>query len=727
MSNSDFTNFYPSLEVMPLGFGENIDHESLNERYGQISRHINSLSFDLYSVIRNNPNYLGKYMEHNCDPFYYKKIKVKNARSFVFDDFFNIDGSRNIYAGWHVFTFPDTYIATAQSIMAAVFYQTKTDTKTSKLPEDCYIAEVRLNTLRIYVNPVKFQLPNDSTVHIVVFKAAQDFGPHIYSESTVSENFQKMVQIKINTDIETVWSKRYLTAYVRYANGTGYHPIPSDYIEDYFTNERGELCCRITRKDNYDVEHASYIVLNTLEPFYYSANIQRSGSNVTFLANNNGLGVNSAQFSTTQLRDLNIATTSGVRIPLIKKVVNGVNIPAAFSSEKDFYVFVGSEKLLPGEDYELSYNARYGAYLQITKNFGDITQQSVNITIIKNTPFVDPCQYLKITNFDQYGNADTNRLVGVLNKYSTFAFCDRRFVEPGQIKYILDNKTNFSFITAPLLEIMAYLVLDDKTIEVLNLYLQTKLDFENILDFLDQDDYDRAIQQWIDKNQLPVLPLAPVTEWPVLTKPVITKLDAPSWFMAGIQGSITIAATNAARVRWIHDGGALVTLTDSTSWTVKITPQHDPRMRYAFIRVFISTAAGVTITKRIQINIFTVNLDPTVPANILPGTLSRGSSFNIDVRTATDNDGSLINGFNIFVNNGATVTNKTQFTCTVNTNGVTGPNVKCILEIFDKEYSDNFLAGLPYAGLGYDLQVGSNNSVGGEDGFVTVVKDIVMV
>ena len=60
MSISDFTNFYPSLEVMPLGFGENIDHESLNERYGQISRHINSLSFDLYSVICNNQNYLGK-------------------------------------------------------------------------------------------------------------------------------------------------------------------------------------------------------------------------------------------------------------------------------------------------------------------------------------------------------------------------------------------------------------------------------------------------------------------------------------------------------------------------------------------------------------------------------------------------------------------------------------------------------------------------------------------
>lgn len=727
MSNSEFSNFYPSLEVMPLGFGENIDHDSLNERYGQISRHINSLSFDLYSVLRNNPNYLGKFLEHNCDPFYYKKIEVKNANSFVFDDFFNIDGSRNLYSGWHTFSFPDTYIATSQSIMAVVFYQRQGETESSKLPEDCYIAEVRLNTLRIYVNPTKFQLPNDVTIHIVVFKEAQDFGPHVYSELSVSENFTKMLQIKINTDIETVWSKRYLKAFVQYANGSGYHPLPSEYTEDYFTNERGELCCRITRKNNFDLEQASYIVLNTLEPFYYALTLQRSGSNITFLANNTGLGVNSAQSSITQLRDLNANTTSGICIPLVKKVVNGVTVPAAYTSEKDFYVFINSEKLIPGDDFEIAYNSVHGAYIQVLKNFGDITVNPVVITVIKNTPYVDPCQYMKITNFDKYGNADTNRLVGILNKYSTVAFCNRRFVEPEQIKYILDNKTNFSFITASLLEIMAYLVLDDKTIEVLNLYLQTKLDFEHILDFLDQDDYDRAIQQWIDKNKLPELTINPPTEWPELVKPVITKIDNPGWFMEGIQGTIKITATNAAKIKWIQDGGAALTLTDTDKWTVKVTPQHDPRMRYAFLRAFISTSSGVTISVRIQINVFAVNLDPTVPNNIIPDSLTRGSSFTIDVRTASDSDGSTIAGFDIFVNNGATITNKTQFTCTVNTTNVTAPSVNCVLEIFDKEYQDNFLSGLPYGGLGYDLQVGANNSIGGEDGFVTIVKNITMV
>ena len=727
MSNSEFTNFYPSLEVMPLGFGETIDHNSLNERYGQISRHINSLSFDLYSVLRNNPNYLGKFLEHNCDPFYYKKIEVQNASSFVFDDFFNIDGSRNMYNGWHVFSFPDTYIANSQSIMALVFYQRDTDTEASKLPEDSYIAEVRLNTLRIYVNPTKFELPNDSTVHIVVFKAIQDFGPHIYSELTVAENFQKIAQIKINTDIETVWSKRYLKAYMQYSTGSGYYPIPADYTEDYFTNENGELCCRITRKDDFDVEQASYLVLNTLEPFYYALTLQRTGSNLTFVANNTGLGTNSAQISTTQMTDLNANATSGICIPLIKKVVNGMNIPAAFNSEKDFYVFINSEKLIPGEDFEIAYNAVHGAYIQVLKDFADITEGVVTVTVIKNIPYVNPCQYLKITDFDKYGNAQANRIAGILNKYSTIAFCNRRFVEPEQIRYILDNKTNFGFITASLLEIMAYLVLDDTTIEILNLYLQTKLDFEQLLDFLGQEDYERAIQQWIDRNQLPELILNPPTEWPVLNKPTIVSVDNPSWFLEGTQGTITLHALQATKIKWIHDGGALLTLSDTDKWTVKITPWHDPRMRYAFLRAFVSNAEGITVTVRVQINIFAINLDPTVPTSIIPSSLSRGSSFNIDVRTATDQDGSTIQGFDIFVNNDAVVINKTQFTCTVDTSAVSASSVRCILEIYDKEYKDNFLSGLPYGGLGYDLQVGATNSIGGEDGFITVVKDVTMI
>ena len=96
------------------------------------------------------------------------------------------------------------------------------------------------------------------------------------------------------------------------------------------------------------------------------------------------------------------------------------------------------------------------------------------------------------------------------------------------------------------------------------------------------------------------------------------------------------------------------------------------------------------------------------------------------VRQVTDGDASTIYGFNIKVNNGAVVRDKTQFTCTVDTTNVTKSPITLNFDVYDKEHSDTFLPGLPFAGLGYDLEVGRENAIGGEDGFVSFARTVII-
>ena len=142
------------------------------------------------------------------------------------------------------------------------------------------------------------------------------------------------------------------------------------------------------------------------------------------------------------------------------------------------------------------------------------------------------------------------------------------------------------------------------------------------------------------------------------------------------------------------------------------------------LRATIYSAIGLSSSKLFKFNVFPINRDPVPTSFVTPVTVAKGTSFNIDVRQVTDGDASTINGFNIYVNNGAVVRNKTQFTCTVDTTAVTSSLITLNFDVYDKEYTDTFLPGLPFAGLGYDLEVGRENTIGGEDGFVSFARTV---
>jgi hypothetical protein len=249
------------------------------------------------------------------------------------------------------------------------------------------------------------------------------------------------------------------------------------------------------------------------------------------------------------------------------------------------------------------------------------------------------------------------------------------------------------------------------------------MEYEKFLDFLNKTDQTELINNFITNRKFPIKFYLPVDTYSSKNAPQFTEIS-DLWLLEGYESEISVGTINATSIKWTYEGGVPATITNENSFTVKITPLDSKTVRYMALRATIYSEIGLSNSKLFKFNVFPINRDPVPTSLVTPTTVAKGTSFNIDVRQVTDGDASTINGFNINVNNGAVVQNKTQFTCTVNTTNVTKSPITLNFDVYDKEHSDTFLSGLPFAGLGYDLEVGREDTIGGEDGFVSFSRSV---
>ena len=723
MTTTELTNFYPSTPIIPIGYDQNIDHESVNDRINQVNTAVNNFSYELYSLLKNSPEHLAKFFQYAADPYYFKKFEVSSPNLYTFTDFFDIDGSKNQYVGWKVLSFPDVTITSASQYYGIVFIKNPNAVDTIKLPESAYTISTKLSGARILINPAKFTLVEGSTVYFLVFKHISDTGPFVFSSKTVDINFQKNIFFPVTVNNQGIWTTDYLTVFFKPLNTNLYRPLDNSYGYTFVENGLGQIECRVARLDGGNVEQGTYSALNTLEPFNFSAYIKMNEFGViSHSESSNGLGDNSYTHSSAIFGSINAGSQYSLSIPLIKKIVDGVKYPVPYNSTKDFYVFVNDIKLIPDEDFTIVESAADASCIQINKVIVS-KKDGINVRVIKNMPVVQSNQYFILDNFDQYGNETTNKLATVMSAQSCICFSNRHFVEPNQINYIINNLTNFSFVKYNHLELISTFFVNKSVRAFIDEFLAGKMEYEKFLEFLNKTDQTEMINNFITNRNLPVLSFLPVTDYSAENIPQFIGVT-DLWLLEGYVSDITVNTLNATSIKWTYEGGVPATIVNDTSFTVKITPLDTKTVRYMALRATIFSENGLSNSKIFKFNVFPINHDPIPTSFVTPITVVKGTSFDIDVRQVTDGDASTINGFNISVNNGAIVRNKTQFTCTVDTTAVNTSPVTLNFDVYDKEYTDTFLPGLPFAGLGYDLEVGRENTIGGEDGFVSFTRNV---
>ena len=723
MATTELTNFYPSTPIIPIGYDQDIDHEVVNDRINQVNNAVNSFSYELYSLLKNSPEYLAKFFQHAADPYYFKKFEVTSPNIYTFTDFFDIDGSQNTHVGWKVLSFPDVTITSPSQYYGIVFIKEPSSVDTIKLPESAYTISTKLSGVRVLINPDKFTLKDNSTVYLLIFKHVSDTGPFVFSSKTVDTNFQKNVYFPVEVNNQGIWTTDYLTAFYKPLNTNLYRPLDDSYGYDFVENGIGSVECRVARLLDGNIEQGTYAALNTLEPFNFSAYIEMNAYGVvTHSEASNGLGDNSYVYSKTIFGNINTGSQYSLMIPLIKKIVDDVKYPVPYKSTKDFLVFVNDIKLIPDEDFTIVESAADATCIQVTKMIASKIN-GINVRVIKNMPVVESNQYFMLDNFDQYGNEVTNKLATVLSSQSCVCFSNRRFVEPDQITYILNDLTNFSFIKYNHLELISTFFVNKAIRTFINEFLAGRMEYEKFLDFLNKTDQQVLINNFITNRNLPTRSYLPVTDYSAGNTPQFIGVT-DTWLLEGYESEITVDTFGATGIRWTYEGGVPATITDTDKFTVKITPLNSRIVRYMAVRATIYNANGISKSKLFRFNVFPINRDPIPTSLVTPVTIVKGTSFNIDVRQVTDGDASTIHGFNISVNNGAVVKNKTQFTCTIDTITVTQSPITLNFDVYDKEYVDTFLPGLPVAGLGYDLEIGRANTIGGEDGFVSFTRTV---
>ena len=192
MATTELTNFYPSTPIIPIGYDQDVDHESVNDRINQINVSVNNFSYELYSLLKQSPEHLAKFFQHAADPYYFKKFEVSSPDLYKFTDFFDIDGSTNQYVGWHVLSFPDVIITSPLQYYGIAFVKNNNSNDTIKIPESAYTISSKLTGARLLINPAKFTLQENSTVYFLLFKHISDTGPFVFSSKFVDVNFQKI-------------------------------------------------------------------------------------------------------------------------------------------------------------------------------------------------------------------------------------------------------------------------------------------------------------------------------------------------------------------------------------------------------------------------------------------------------------------------------------------------------------------------------------------------------
>jgi hypothetical protein len=657
--------------------------------------------------------------------YYFKKFEVSSPILYTFTDFFDIDGSKNQYVGWQVLSFPDVVITSASQYYGIVFIKNPNSVDTIKLPESAYTISTKLSGARILIDPTKFKLEDGSTVYFLVFKHISDTGPFVFSSKTVDINFQKNIFFPVTVNDQGIWTTDYLTVFFRPLNTNLYRQLDNSYGYSFVENGIGQVECRVARLFDGNIEQGTYSALNTLEPFNFSAYIKMNDLGVvTHSESSNGLGDNSYTHSSAIFGSVNAGSPYALYIPLIKKVVDGVKYPVAYKSTKDFYVFINDIKLIPDEDFTIVESAGDASCIQINKTIVS-KKDGIHVRVIKNMPVVQSNQYFMLDNFDKYGNETTNKLATVLSSQSCVCFSNRHFVEPDQISYIINDLTNFSFIKYNHLELISTFFVNKSVRTFIDEFLAGKMEYEKFLDFLNKTDQTELINNFITNRKFPIKFYLPVDTYSSENAPQFTEVS-DLWLLEGYESEITVGTINATSIKWTYEGGVPATITNENSFTTKITPLDSKTVRYMALRATIYSEIGLSNSKLFKFNVFPINRDPVPTSLVTPTNVAKGTSFNIDVRQVTDGDASTINGFNINVNNGAVVQNKTQFTCTVNTTNVTKSPITLNFDVYDKEYSDTFLAGLPFAGLGYDLEVGRENAIGGEDGFASFSRTVIV-